>query len=154
MQDQVRRRDTTATEEGSSGGEAAAASEDDALETFSPISSLIRGPEQEAELRDRIRLARSAAAATELEPCSTITALGSTSKATQAQRSLLHFTMSCAQWYMVCAGACVGCYQASTARSAHFLNDVKSGSFRNEVRPFTHLAGQKVLFTVFPRFGS
>ena len=79
MQDHVRRSDTTATgEDESSGGEAAAAaSEEDALETFSSFSSLIRGPEQEAELRDRIRLARSAAAATELEPCSTITALGS-----------------------------------------------------------------------------
>ena len=76
MQDHVLRSDTTATEgDESNGGEAAAAaSEDDASETF---SSLIRGPEQEAELRDLIRLARSAAAAIELEPCSTITALGS-----------------------------------------------------------------------------
>ena len=79
MQDHVRRSDTTATgEDESSGGEAAAAaSEEDALETFSSFSSLIRGPEQEAELRDLIRLARSAAAAMELEPpCSTIIALG------------------------------------------------------------------------------
>ena len=73
MQDHVLRRDTTATDE-STGGEVAAASEDDASET---LSSLVRGPEQEAELLERIRLARSAAAAIELEPCSTIFALNS-----------------------------------------------------------------------------
>ena len=105
MQDQVRRSDTTATgEDESSGGEAAAASEEDASETFSPISSLIRGPEQEAELRDRIRLARSAAAAIELEPCSTIITLSSNQRPHEPSEVFL--ISQCPVHYSLCWDMC------------------------------------------------
>ena len=105
MQDHVRRSDTTATgEDESSGGEAAAASEEDALETFSSFSSLIRGPEQEAELRDLIRLARSAAAATELEPCSTIITLSSNQRPLKPNK--VFFISQC----LVHSGVCKDMY--------------------------------------------